>query len=104
MPQATRFLVELPEWATKELAAVPDVILTVHQRMALVNKFARLNVEHNTGGPFAAAVFERASGKLVAMGVNRVERSGCSSAHAEVVALSLAQQTLGNHFKPPSKV
>lgn len=64
--------------------------------MREVIRFSRLNIEHGTGGPFAAGVFESESGRLVTIGVNRVIASGCSSAHAEVVALSLAQQQIGN--------
>ena len=63
--------------------------------MTAVLRFARLNWEHETGGPFAAGVFERDSGRLVALGVNRVVPLGCSSAHAEIMALSLAQRRLG---------
>ncbi len=63
--------------------------------MREVIRFARLNFERDTGGPFAAGVFERDSGRLVALGVNRVVATGCSSAHAEVMALSLAQRALG---------
>ena len=63
--------------------------------MTAVLRFARLNWEHETGGPFAAGVFERDSGRLVALGVNRVVPLGCSSAHAEIVTLSLAQRRLG---------
>ena len=63
--------------------------------MAAVIRFSQLNIEHNTGGPFAAGVFERDSGRCVIIGVNRVMDSNCSSAHAEVMALSLAQQALG---------
>ncbi|MCB0173786.1 MAG: nucleoside deaminase [Anaerolineae bacterium] len=62
--------------------------------MAEVIKFSRLNVQHQTGGPFAAGVFECDTGKLVVIGVNRVVPHTCSSAHAEVVALSLAQRLL----------
>lgn len=65
--------------------------------MAAVIRFARLNVKHNTGGPFAAGVFERDSGRLIVIGVNRVVPSNCSSAHAEVMALSLAQKRLGSY-------
>ena len=46
-------------------------------------------------GPFAAAVFEERSGRLISLGVNRVVPESCSSAHAEVMALSLAQRRLG---------
>ncbi len=41
-------------------------------------------------------VVQRSSGLVIALGVNRVEPAHCSSAHAEIVALSLAQQTLAN--------
>ncbi|MCL4264851.1 MAG: nucleoside deaminase [Anaerolineae bacterium] len=63
--------------------------------MTAVIRFSRLNMERNTGGPFAAGLFERDSGRLVVIGVNRVVPQHCSSAHAEVVTLSLAQQKLG---------
>ncbi|MCC7446060.1 MAG: nucleoside deaminase [Anaerolineae bacterium] len=65
--------------------------------MAAVIRFSRLNFEQGTGGPFAAGVFERDTGKPVVIGVNRVVASNCSSAHAEVMTLSLAQQMLGTY-------
>ncbi|MAS32563.1 MAG: CMP deaminase [Anaerolineaceae bacterium] len=65
--------------------------------MAIVIRFSRLNFEQKTGGPFAAGVFERDTGKPVVVGVNRVVPSHCSSAHAEVMTLSLAQHILGTH-------
>ena len=55
---------------------------------------SRRNVEHATGGPFGAAVFDDAGG-LVAVGVNRVEPLASSLAHAEIMALVLAQHKLG---------
>jgi tRNA(Arg) A34 adenosine deaminase TadA len=87
------FQVSLPEWAQQEVKSI-TAIESLEDRMRAVIKFSRLNVEHDTGGPFAAGVFEEATGKLVAMGVNRVVPMNCSSAHAEVVALSLAQTVL----------
>ena len=92
---ALRFTLDLPPWAVMELNALPTHMATLDERMAAVLKFARLNFEHQTGGPFAAGVFERDSGRLVVIGVNRVLASNCSSAHAEVMAISLAQQLLG---------
>lgn len=85
---------ELPSWAHHAMDQLPSFITSVEERMAAVLKFARLNTEHETGGPFAAGVFEKDSGKLIVIGVNRVMPSNCSSAHAEVMALSLAQQKL----------
>lgn len=65
--------------------------------MRFVIELASLNVERGTGGPFAAAVFERRTGRLVSIGVNVVESTNCSLAHAEMVALAGAQQAVG-HF------
>jgi tRNA(Arg) A34 adenosine deaminase TadA len=64
--------------------------------MRLAVALARENVRRRTGGPFGAAVFERASGRLVAGGVNLVHASSCSHAHAEIVALALAQRARGD--------
>lgn len=89
------FTISLPDWAVEEHNTLPAVMPTLEERMQHVIRFSRLNFEHNTGGPFAAGVFERDTGRLVVIGVNRVVPSNCSSAHAEVVALSLAQQKLG---------
>jgi tRNA(Arg) A34 adenosine deaminase TadA len=91
------FTLSLPEWAVEELSHLPSHIPTLEERMAQVIRFSRLNFEHGTGGPFAAGVFERDSGKLVVIGVNRVVAHNCSSAHAEVMTLSLAQHILGNY-------
>lgn len=82
----------LPPWvqdAVDREAAFPDDAA----RVALAVRLARLNVEHGTGGPFGAAVFTE-SGRLVAVGVNRVVPIRCSVAHAEMMALMLAQQRL----------
>ncbi len=90
------FTISLPDWAIEENQRLPRVMPTIEERMRHVIRFSRLNYEHKTGGPFAAGVFERDTGKLVVIGVNRVVPSNCSSAHAEVVTLSLAQEILGN--------
>ncbi len=86
--------ISLPSWARDAARQLPPLPL-LDDRMRTVISFARRNFEHDTGGPFAAGVFEQDTGRLVAMGVNRVIPTSCSSAHAEVVALSLAQQSLG---------
>lgn len=94
---AMQFTLSLPEWAVEENRRLPPFMPTLEERMEAVIRFSRLNFEHNTGGPFAAGVFERDTGKPVIVGVNRVVASNCSSAHAEVMALSLAQQILGTY-------
>lgn len=63
-------------------------------RIALVIDLARHNVERATGGPFGAAVFDD-NDRLIAVGVNRVEPLNSSLAHAEIMALALAQHHLG---------
>ncbi len=74
----------------------PDFIPELKARMELAVELARRNVEHATGGPFGAAVFERESGRLLAAGVNLVVLAGISAAHAELIALTLAQLRVGS--------
>jgi tRNA(Arg) A34 adenosine deaminase TadA len=89
------FTLSLPDWAVDENKRLPEYLPTLEERMAAVIRFSRLNFERGTGGPFAAGVFERDTGKPIVIGVNRVMASNCSSAHAEVMTLSLAQKMLG---------
>ncbi len=96
-PTPPGFTLDLPLWAHNELQHLPAVIPQLEDRMEAVLRFARLNTEHESGGPFAAGVFERDSGKLIIIGVNRVIPLNCSSAHAEITALTLAQQILGTY-------
>jgi tRNA(Arg) A34 adenosine deaminase TadA len=64
--------------------------------MEFAIELARKNIEHETGGPFGAAVFEAESGRLISIGMNLVEASSCSLAHAEMMAIALAQQAIGS--------
>jgi len=91
------FTLTLPDWAVEEQKHLPEHLATLEERMEAVIRFSQLNFEKGTGGPFAAGVFERETGKLIVIGVNRVVASNCSSAHAEVMALSLAQKLLGTY-------
>lgn len=91
------FTLSLPAWAVEENQKLPAYLPSLEQRMEAVIRFSRLNIQHATGGPFAAGVFERDTGKLVVIGVNRVTAHNCSSAHAEVMTLSLAQKILGTY-------
>lgn len=85
----------LPRWVAGFLAQRPARHADPTARMRLAIALAAENGARGTGGPFGAAVFERASGRLVAVGVNRVEPSGQSHAHAELLALALAQRARG---------
>lgn len=91
----TRFQAEIPAWVVAEVSAAGEVLGGVEERMALANRLARLNVRDGGGGPFAALVVERDGGRVLSAGVNRVLAANLSVAHAEVVALSLAQQRRG---------
>lgn len=64
---------------------------TDDEKLELAIALARGNVDHGTGGPFGAAVFETSNGALVAVGVNSVVRLGNSACHAEMLALMMAQ-------------
>jgi tRNA(Arg) A34 adenosine deaminase TadA len=88
--------VEYPSW-------VDDVVdwerpyRTDEARMRLAIAVARLNVERETGGPFGAAIFERDTGRVIAVGMNSVVRLNNSALHGEMVAFMMAQQRVGSY-------
>lgn len=97
---STRFqpyCLELPAWITEFLVQQPEIYPTPEARMELVIRLAQLNIQYKTGGPFGAGVFRLDSQQLVAPGVNLVLSSKSSMAHAEVVAMMMAQQIVGSH-------
>lgn len=86
----------LPSWVSAHVDFARDYARD-EDRMRLAIALARGNVEHRTGGPFGAAIFERESGRLVSVGVNSVVRLNNSTLHAEVVAFQLAQKRIVSH-------
>lgn len=88
-PPSIEFI--LPDWIA-EYAGDQPVITDIGGRMDFVIEASRLNVEKETGGPFAAAVFEGDSGRLVSLGVNLVTTLRASILHAEIIAITLAQR------------
>ena len=90
------FTLGLPDWAERLLPPEDVVLETLERRMALAIALSKQSLRHG-GGPFGAAVFERDTARLVAAGVNLVEPANCSLAHAEMVALALAQRRLNNY-------
>jgi tRNA(Arg) A34 adenosine deaminase TadA len=83
--------VEYPSW----VAEVVDFTRRYESdadKMRLAIAMSRENVERGTGGPFGAAVFERESGRLVAVGMNSVVRYNNCTLHGEMVAFMMAQQ------------
>jgi tRNA(Arg) A34 adenosine deaminase TadA len=93
MKHPTAVTLTLPPWLDKMLAK-PLVFSDPEERMRWVVMLSRQNVERGSGGPFAAAVFERETGQLIGAGVNRVEPLNCSPAHAEIVACAFAQKSM----------
>jgi tRNA(Arg) A34 adenosine deaminase TadA len=91
----TTLTLTLPTWVRN--LPPPDALPHLADRMELVLDLAMRNVERGTGGPFAAAVFEQESGRLISVGVNRVVPENSSLAHAEVLAIGLAQRALGTY-------
>ncbi len=91
-PVPTHFELRLPDWVALALSARSLVCPTLEDRMDLVVDLARQHVVDGTGGPFAAAVFDRVDGRLIAVGVNLVVPSSACVAHAEIVAFALAGQ------------
>jgi len=87
----------LPTWIEKFLSEADATYPSDEDKMAFVIALSRRNIDEETGGPFSAAVFDQTTHRLVAPGVNVVVGSQCSAAHAEIVALGMAQQVLGTH-------
>jgi tRNA(Arg) A34 adenosine deaminase TadA len=84
--------VDMPAWLSKVAARLPDRLETAESRMEVAIALSRQNLVEESGGPFGALVVARDSGRVMALAVNRVEPASCSAAHAEILALSLAQQ------------
>ena len=89
-------IISLPDWVQAFVAAAPASLATPQERMKLAIGLARENVRHG-GGPFGAVLVENESGRVVAPGTNLVVPLHCSMAHAEMVAISIAQQLAGSY-------
>lgn len=95
-PVLTELHITLPDW-------VPDVIdadrtySSDTDRMRVAIGLSRENVRRGTGGPFGAAIFEKASGRIAGLGVNRVVPLSNAVLHAEIVAFMMAQGSVGSY-------
>ncbi len=89
--------VNLPNWIGDFESSLSEIFPTIESRMTLAIKLADENVSRESGGPFGAAVFDSDTGELVSLGVNLVVESGYSISHAEILALSFAQNILKTH-------
>lgn len=86
--------IALPDWLTPFLADWTGAMDSDEDRMRLAVALAAENVRRHSGGPFGALVVDAASGQVVGAGVNLVTTLGLSLAHAEMVALAMAQQAV----------
>ena len=66
-------------------------------RMRLAIALATENVQRGMGGPFGAVIVEEESGRLVAVGTNRVVPENNSILHAEMIAFMIAQRSVGSY-------
>ena len=88
--------INLPDWIA-EVVDFERVYPDTEARMRVALELARQNVLRVHGGPFGAAVFERESGRLVSVGVNRVVPLNNSVLHAEIVAFMMAEEKVGSY-------
>jgi tRNA(Arg) A34 adenosine deaminase TadA len=85
--------ISYPNWVT-DVVDLDSTYASDEDRMRVAIAVSRENVTRGTGGPFGAAIFERQSGKLVAVGMNSVVRLHNCTLHGEMVAFMMAQQQL----------
>ena len=88
--------ISLPHWLEEFVGDWQEPLDTDVQRMHLAVSLSAENVRHGTGGPFGAIVVDEQDGTLLGVGVNLVTAVDLSMAHAEMVAISLAQSAAGN--------
>lgn len=86
--------ISLPPWLAA-LASGQKIAESDDARMKWAIELAHRNVAERTGGPFAAFVIDESAGACAGVGVNLVVASGLSIAHAEAVAIMLAQRGAG---------
>lgn len=94
----------LPAWV-HEAVETSVVYAGDEAKVGLAIQLSALNIDHATGGPFGAVVFD-GNDRIVSVGVNRVVPQACSVAHAEIMAYMTAQERLqrfrlnedGGHF------
>ena len=86
-----RIVIDQPNWVA-DVVDGDKIYASDEDRMRLAIAVSRENVARKTGGPFGAAIFERQSGRLVAVGMNSVVRLHNCTLHGEMVAFMMAQQ------------
>ena len=99
-------IIKLPDWVDEFFENREKTYTSLENRMKFVIELSRLNITNQTGGPFAAAIFEINEGVLVSLGLNMVTSMNSSILHAEIVAIAISQQLIGKYDlgNDPSKV
>ena len=87
--------VDLPVWVD-DVVSWDRRFADDEEKMRLAIALSRENVARGSGGPFGAAIFERDTGALVAVGMNSVVRLNNCTLHGEMVAFMMAQKRLGS--------
>ncbi|OUS30173.1 hypothetical protein A9Q99_06755 [Gammaproteobacteria bacterium 45_16_T64] len=92
----------LPSWVS-DIVVIGQIVESEKERMRIAIALAARQVEEGTGGPFGAVVCELETGVVIGIGVNQVTATNWSSAHAEFVAWTMAQQQRGSYdlAEPP---
>lgn len=89
--------IPLPRWFEAWAATLPARLDDDAAAMAVALEACRRNLDNGTGGPFGAALIEEETRRLLGIGVNLVVSGRASVLHAEIVALTLAQQRTGSY-------
>ncbi|MDD5674585.1 MAG: nucleoside deaminase [Chitinivibrionales bacterium] len=89
-------VIEYPPWLIDFVknAAPPQ---NEEEAMRLAMALARANVEREHGGPFGALIIQKTSNVIISAGVNCVQRNNNSMLHAEVMALMMAEHSIGSY-------
>jgi tRNA(Arg) A34 adenosine deaminase TadA len=88
--------IEYPPWVSDVFDWL-RVYQTDEDRMRVAVGVAPANIDRTIVGPFGAAVFESATGRLVSVGMNSVVRLNNCILHAEIVAFMMAQQAVASY-------
>jgi tRNA(Arg) A34 adenosine deaminase TadA len=100
MALPTKFGGQMPRWMRMKFKKdqgliIPDLNGQMEYAIELAAMNIRVRRRIKRGGPFGAAVFEVATGRLLAGAANRVDDLCMCGAHAESLLMDLLQQALG---------
>jgi len=100
----TQIRLHAPPWLPAWLDAHNGSYADASTRMRLAIELAARNIDRQgdgqgddqSGGPFGAIIFDKLTNHIISAGVNRVVSCSASVAHAEIMAITAAQQQLGS--------